>query len=150
MSYKLVLSWGPKKYPHKVNLLVLLNLWGHLKTTLKTKKQLSFYININIYINKNLNMNIYTVYVYIYIYILQHFTVKAVLGYKHTWSAVPASAHAHARTSCLWLSANDHNWWTTIPEKRHQQSGAKKKKDDARASLPGTFIILWNFFGCWC
>ncbi len=28
--YKLVSSWGPKKYSHKVNLLVLLYLWGHL------------------------------------------------------------------------------------------------------------------------
>ncbi len=27
------------------------------------------------------------------------------------------------------LNANDHNWWTTMPVKRHKKSGAKKKKE---------------------
>ncbi len=45
---------------------------------------------------------------------------------KKTWHVIPA--RATARTSSLRLNADDHNWWTTMPVKRHQQSGAEKKK----------------------
>ncbi len=43
---------------------------------------------------------------------------------KNTWRAIPATARALS----LRLNADDHNWWTTIPLKRHQQSGAEKNK----------------------
>ncbi len=36
--------------------------------------------------------------------------------------------HSRIHTSCLRLNANDHNWWTTMPVKRHQKSGAEKSK----------------------
>ncbi len=47
---------------------------------------------------------------------------------KKTWRAISASAPATARASSLRLNADDHNWWTTMPLKRHQQSGAEKRK----------------------
>ncbi len=40
---------------------------------------------------------------------------------------------SRTRTSCLWLNADDHNWRTTMPVKRHQQSGAEKKKNENEA-----------------
>ncbi len=45
---------------------------------------------------------------------------------KKTWSVIPAPAPA--RASCLRLNADDQNWWTTMPVKRHQLSREKKKK----------------------
>ncbi len=49
---------------------------------------------------------------------------------KKTWCVIPAPATAHA--SCLRLNADDHNWWTTMPVKRHQQSKKKMKTKPAR------------------
>ncbi len=43
---------------------------------------------------------------------------------KKTWRTIPAPTTAGA--SCLRLNADDHNWWTTMPVKRHQQSSAEK------------------------
>ncbi len=45
--------------------------------------------------------------------------------------------HPWPLCSCLRLNANDHNWWTTMPMKRHLQSAAKKiyKKDGNKCFL---------------
>ncbi len=60
---------------------------------------------------------------------------------------MPATAHA----SCLRLNADDHNWWTTMPVKRHQQSGAEKKKkkkndeNEARTSYIYIYIYICGY-----
>ncbi len=61
-----------------------------------------------------------------YICVLQKFVNHHLLKKKQikTWRIIPATD----RTSCLRLNANDHNWWTTMPMKRHQQSCTEKKK----------------------
>ncbi len=41
---------------------------------------------------------------------------------------MPIPASAPDCTSSLRMTANDHNWWTTMPVKRHQQPAAEKKK----------------------
>ncbi len=70
-------------------------------------------------------------------------TIPVAQKKKKTWRAIPSSAPATARASCLRLNADDHNWWTTMPVKRHQHSGAerktKKKKveNEAPTSLSG-------------
>ncbi len=54
---------------------------------------------------------------------------------KKTWRTISTSAPATARASSLRLNADDHNWWTTMPVKRHQQSGAEKRKKRWKRSL---------------
>ncbi len=60
---------------------------------------------------------------------------------KKTCCAIPASAPATARTSCLRLNANYHNWWTTMLVKRHQQSTAKKTAVKIVCGLIFRFIL---------
>ncbi len=48
---------------------------------------------------------------------------------KKTWCAL-ISARSHR------LNADDHNWWTTMPMKRHQQSGAEKREKKKMKTKP--------------
>ncbi len=43
------------------------------------------------------------------------------------------------------LNANDHNWWTNMPLKRHQKSRAKKKKKKWRPYCMRHFQIGYSY-----
>ncbi len=43
-----------------------------------------------------------------------------------------------------WLNANYHNWWTTMPVKRHQKYGAKKKKKKEKTLLRASLSDIHN------
>ncbi len=71
------------------------------------------------------------------------------LNKKKEFFFLKFDAHSRIRARLhlkLRMTANDHNWWTTMPVKRHQQPAAEKKdENEACASLLGTFI-LWICF----
>ncbi len=51
---------------------------------------------------------------------------------KKKWRTILASAPTTASISCLWLNANDHNWWTTMPVKNISNPSPRKKRKERK------------------
>ncbi len=59
--------------------------------------------------------------------------------------------HARDRSHLMFVDECKWSQWMDNYDNSNLAPKKKKKKDEntARASLSGTFMILWNFFGCW-